>query len=298
MRIGLIDVDSHHYPNLAQMKISAWHKQQGDQVEWYNPFDMGYDRVYMSKVFDSTYTDDYEHPVYCDDVVRGGTGYNIGGPCLPDEIEHIMPDYSLYGINDIAYGFASRGCPRGCPFCIVARKEGRRSVKVADVREFWDGQKGIVLMDPNLLACPEYEDILHQLADTKATVDINQGIDIRLLTEHKIDLLNAVKVKRLHFAWDLMSEENAVRRGMEAYRRYGRIKDRSKLCVYVLCGYNTTIEEDLYRIYELREHFEPYVMLYDKPYQTKELRRLQRWCNNKFIFRAVPDFKEYKKETV
>lgn len=145
--IGLIDVDSHNYPNLALMKLSAWHKKQGDRVEWYD-FTQHYDRVYMSKVF--SFTPDYGYVINADEVVKGGTGYAIHGAggehyvqdedkVLPDEIEHIMPDYSLYGIKDTAYGFLTRGCPRGCQFCIVGKKEGLCSCKVANLSEFFTG---------------------------------------------------------------------------------------------------------------------------------------------------------------
>ena len=135
MKVGLIDVDGHNYPNLALMKISAWHKARGDTVEWWWGFGH-YDRVYMSKVFDETYTPDMPEPLNAYEIIKGGTGYGLDNK-LPDEIEHIYPDYSLYPAltNDTAYGFLSRGCPRGCHFCIVAGKEGRRSVKVADLSE-------------------------------------------------------------------------------------------------------------------------------------------------------------------
>ena len=133
MEIGLIDVDSHNYPNLALMKISAWHKSQGDHVEWWNGL-KHYDRVYQAKVFDNTYTQDNIYCVDADEVIKGGTGYGLNDR-LPDEIEHIYPDYSLYNITDTAYGFLTRGCPRHCPFCIVGDKEGLCSHKVADLSE-------------------------------------------------------------------------------------------------------------------------------------------------------------------
>lgn len=111
MKIGLIDVDGHHYPNLALMKLSAWHKSQGDTVEWWWGWGQ-YDRVYMSKVFDETYTPDIPEPVNAAEIIKGGTGYGLDNR-LPDKIEHIYPDYSLYPelTKDTAYGFLSRGCP-------------------------------------------------------------------------------------------------------------------------------------------------------------------------------------------
>lgn len=143
----MIDVDGHNYPNLPLMKLSAWHKKQGDSVEWYNPMFSGHcDKVYMSKVF--SFTPDYEYFIDSDEIIKGGSGYCINlqdgkevfdkskDIQLPYEVEHIYPDYSLYGITDTAYGFLTRGCPRGCDFCHVEAKEGRASKKVADLSEF------------------------------------------------------------------------------------------------------------------------------------------------------------------
>ena len=295
MKVGLIDVDGHNYPNLALMKISAWHKAHGDTVEWWWGFGR-YDRVYMSKVFDETYTPDIPEPLNADEIIKGGTGYGLDNK-LPDEIEHIYPDYSLYQelTKNTAYGFLSRGCPRGCHFCIVAEKEGRRSVKVADLSEWWSGQKNIVLMDPNLLACPEHMELLHQLIDSNATVDVNQGFDCRLLTEEKIDAINQLKLKEIHFAWDYMKESEAVLRGLRLYAELAVRRPHGQYAtVYTLVNSDTTMEENLYRIYTLRDMgYDPYVMIYNKSSAPQEIRHLQRWCNNRKISKSEPDFSKY-----
>lgn len=295
MKIGLIDVDGHNYPNLALMKISAYHKAHGDTVEWWWGFGQ-YDRVYMSKIFDNTYTPDIPEPLNASERIKGGTGYGLDNK-LPDEIEHIYPDYSLYPnlTQDTAYGFLTRGCPNACPFCIVSEKEGRCSRKVADLSERWNGQKNIVLMDPNLLACPDHMGLLGQLADSGAWVDINQGMDARLLTPGNIEAIKRLKIKDIHFAWDLMKNSKRIVSGLNLWKRCGK-KNRHGAwgTVYVLTNFNTTMAENLYRVYMLRDMgFDPYVMVYDKPNAPDEIRKLQRWCNNKLIFKSEPDFKKY-----
>ena len=293
MTVGLIDVDSHNFPNLALMKLSAWHKAQGDKVEMCFPL-ARYDRVYASKVFDDSYSPDIDWDPLTDDLRKGGTGYGLDNK-LPDEVEHIMPDYSLYGIANTAYGFLSRGCPRGCPFCVVAEKEGRVSRKVADLREWWDGQKNIKLMDPNILACHDWADILGQLADSGARVDINQGVDIRLMTEAKCEALNRINISMIHFAWDGNDDLEPL---FKKYASHISQSERNRR-VYVLTNYDTSMEWNLHRIYALRDlGYDPYVMVYDKPNAPKEIRRLQRWCNNKFIFRVCNRFEDYNKKGV
>lgn len=295
MNIGLIDVDGHKFPNLALMKISAYHKAKGDNVEWCIPM-MPYDIVYQSKVFDDTYSKDITFTPLADKIIKGGTGYGLDNT-LPHEIEHMYPDYSLYPelTKDTAYGFLTRGCPRGCEFCIVADKEGRRSYKVADLNEFWRGQKYITLLDPNILACREHLDLLNQLVESKAYVDINQGLDIRLTNDANIDLINQIKVKEIHFAWDNANDN--LKPYFERYKASAKHKPHGRYgTVYVLVNFNSTMEENLYRIYTLRDMgYDPYVMVYDKPNAPKEIKDLQRWCNNRFIFRSCKDFKDYKK---
>ncbi len=302
MKVGIIDVDAvsngkSSFPNLALMKLSAWHKRHGDEVQMYEPLLSGHcDRVYLSKVF--TFTDDYPWAIDADEIIKGGTGYYYpdGGEQLPYEIEHIMPDYSLYGIKDTAYGFLTRGCPRGCNFCIVKDKEGRASRKVADLSEWWNGQKYIELMDPNTLACKDHMDLLQQLADSKAYVNFNQGVDCRLLNDRNIPAINAVKKKDIHFAWDYMKESDRVLKGLKLYASSNPRKIHGGFgTVYCLTNFDTTMEENLYRIYTLRDlGYDPYVMVYEKWKAPIEIKRLQRWCNNKIIFKKCERFEDYK----
>lgn len=292
IRIGLIDVDSHNFPNLCLMKLSAYHKAQGHQVCFWSPL-FYFDVVYKSRVFTDTYSKDNITVKNAGQVIKGGTGYGYG-PDLPDEIEHSYPDYSLYPqYSETAYGFLSRGCPRGCGFCIVGGKEGRKSRKVADLSEFWRGQREIKLMDANLLACPDHEKLLLQLAKSRALVDFSQGLDIRLITRDNVALLNQVRTKTVHFAWDNPDED--LTRYFRQFLEWTSIKNPRLRRVYLLTNYGSTHEQDLYRVETLRQMgFDPYVMIYEKPTAPPITRHLQRWVNNKRLFYAIPSFSDYE----
>lgn len=299
MKIGLIDVDGHNFPSLPLMKLSAWHRQQGDSVEWYEPMFTGHcDRVYMSKVF--TFTPDYEYNIDADEVIKGGTGYSYpdGGRELPDEVERIYPDYSLYPslCSNTAYGFLTRGCPRGCDFCVVGKKEGRQSRKVADLTEFWRDQKNIVLLDPNFFACKDWEELAQQLIDSGAWIDFSQGCDIRIMTSVKTERLMQMKIKQIHFAWDRYGEKDIIIPKLKEFKEITGW-DRRKMIVYVLTGYNTTFDQDLERVYTLRDlGYNPYVMVYEK-YKLRKgdpLRKLQRWVNSRVAFAKVEKFEDFK----
>ena len=291
MRIGIVDVDGHNWPNLCLMKLSAYHKARGDTVEWWTP-EARYDLVYKSRVFTDLYSKDTIQVTNADLVLLGGTGYGLSID-LPYGIEHIYPDYSIYPqFGNTAYGFLSRGCPRRCPWCIVGGKEGCRSVKNTDLAEFWRGQHEIKLMDAHLLACPDHEDLLKQLADSRAYVDFSQGLDIRLTTPDNIALLNRVRTKAVHFAWDDPNVDLTPQ--FQRFVELTSVKSKYRRRVYVLTNYGSTHEQDLYRVNALRAiGYDPYVMVYDRPNAPKITRRLQRWVNNKRIFYTVDKFEDY-----
>ena len=298
MEIALIDVDSHNFPNLVLMKLSAWHKNRGDKVTLMSAEEalqkenliFQYDKIYGACVFSGN--EEILQKLESRGVHLGGTGTKYK-EILPYEVEHIMPDYSLYGITDTAYGFLTRGCPRRCPFCIVGGKEGTVSYKVADVTEWWSGQENIKLIDPNILACEKHIELLRQLVDTGAYVDVTQGLDARLLTEENIELINEMKVKALHLAWD-NPRDTKILTLLKNFRAKVKIRDHRKLVVYVLSNYWSSQEEDLYRIYWLRENgYDPYVMVFDKANAPQEIKRMQRWVNNKRIFNVVKRFEDY-----
>lgn len=291
MKIAILDVDGHNWPNLCLMKLSAYHKAQGNSVEWWKP-EGRYDQAYKSRVFTDTYSKDSITITNAGEVICGGTGYGLG-PNLPETVEHTYPDYALYPqFPDTAYGFLSRGCPRNCGFCIVSGKEGQQSRQVADLSEFWKGQREVKLLDPNLLACSDHEKLLLQLAESHAWVDFTQGLDIRLITPDNAALLSRVRAKKLRFAWDNPNMDLTVH--FQRFLALTHIHNFRRLRVYVLVNYNSTHEQDLYRVNTLRSMgYDPYIMVYERPTAPPITRHLQRWVNNKRIFRVVPNFADY-----
>ena len=233
MNIGLIDVDGHAskkkwgatiYPNLALAKLAAWHRKQGDDVEWYTPFSH-YDRVYMAKVF--TFTPDYGYLINnADEVVKGGTGYDVHSR-LPEEVDHTQPDYSIYPLvpKDTAYGFLTRGCPNRCPWCVVPRKEGKIRPYM-DVDEIAiEGRHKLVLMDNNILAAGDYaKQQICKIIDRGYRVDFNQALDARLVTDEWAKLLAKVKwldKNRIRFGCDTHKQIENCERAMAMIESYG-----------------------------------------------------------------------------
>jgi len=293
MKIGLFDIDTTNFPNLPLMKLSQYYKNKGAKI-YFNNYLEKYDIAYVSKVF--TFTKDYENVIQADKIVKGGTGYNYK-VVLPDEIEHTYPDYSLYPkqTKDKAFGFLTRGCIWGCEFCIVKDKEGTIVRTTADVSEFWHGQKELVIMDNNILASKDKYKLLQQIIDTKAKVEFNSGYDIRLINDKIIDMTNQMRISFMHFAWDLMKNSDIIYKNLKLFKEKTKMS-LNNVIVYVLVNFNTTFEEDLYRVMKLRElGYIPYVMVYNshllKPDNKKIL--LQRWCNYRPLWKLNNTFDEF-----
>ena len=253
MNIGLVDVDSHNYPNLALMKISAWHKAHGDIVEWAMPMFGDYDRVYQSKIF--TFTPDEQTNWNCE-VVRGGTGYDIRSR-LPEDMERSTAmDYSIYPQYEFSIQFFSRGCIRHCPFCLVHDKEGL--IHPVEPLQLNPNGKHIEVLDNNFFANPEWKFAVDFLLATKQKVNLH-GVDIRIMDEEQAFWLNKLPLhKNVHIAWDLPQIDLT-----DKLREVIRYIKPWKLMCYVLVGFNSTIEQDMYRIERLRElGIKPYVMPY------------------------------------
>ena len=287
MNVCLIDIDS-KIPNVALMKLSAYHKALGDSVKLgYEPLFDHPDKAYASKIFD--FTKDLEYWPECE-IVKGGSGYDLTSKLDLPDYERIMPDYSLYGC-DYAIGRFTRGCPNNCPWCIVPKMDGNDVRHVADLEDFWSGQKVVRLLDDNIMAdSDEFIRDCEQLSKAGVRV-IWEALDIRLVTKETARALATVKIgKTLHFAWDGPSQDQAVSRGI-AYLRNAGIKPY-RLMFYVLVGFNTTKAYDLHRIYSLRDMgANPFVMPYNK--EDRYQKDLARWCNNKAIFKTTPDFMDY-----
>ncbi len=291
--IGLLPVDS-KIPNLALMKLSAWHKKQGDDTELLFPMKR-YEKVYASKIFTFSPMPDYY--IQADEVEWGGSAISLQKK-LPEEIENIYPDYALYPDMGYAMGFISRGCVRNCEFCIVREKEGLIH-QVAELKDFWHGQKKIMLLDPNLSALSNRNEIIKSVIDSKAKIDFSQGLDVRLMTDDFAELLSKVKLwKQLRFAWDLIDQEKQVKKGLEIVLKHIKAY---RVMVYVLIGYNTTPEEDLYRVMYLRGlGVDPYAMAYYSK-EERELKKtgvrdepsirykmdFSRWVNKQQLIKSV-----------
>lgn len=290
MKIGLVDVDGHNFPNFALMKISAWHKSHGNEVHWYNPMFTGHcDRVYMSKVF--TFSSDYEFHVDADEIIRGGTGYDIKS-VLPQEIEDsTLMDYSIYPQYPFSVVYLSRGCIRDCPFCLVREKEGY--IKPVTPVDLNPNGKWIEVLDNNFFANPNWHEAVEWIMRSKQKVKLH-GVDIRIMNEEQAVALKMMKhYRQPHIAWDLPKLD--LQPQLETFARYVR---SSSITCYVLIGFNSTIEQDLHRVRVLKKmRYTPFVQAY-RDFENKRQRTwyevdFARWANNRFFLNSC-DFVDFE----
>lgn len=308
--IGLIDVDS-KIPNLALMKISNYYKSLGEKVEFVRE-GAEYEKIFASAIFTRSYDQCLSlKEKYGDKIEIGGTGWDLHKD-LPDEIENMKPDYDLYTAEEIAgrmkgigtkahklqkateivnagMGFSSRGCIRGCEFCFVPKKEGKfRSV--ASIGDLLNPRSNILILhDNNLTADPDCIEKLREIRERNLIVDINQGCDVRLMTDDIAQALSGVRhLRSVHYAWDLMGFEKQVMEGIDTLTRY--IKPYRHMC-FMLVGFNTSFEEDMYRFRRLTERgIAPFVMIYNEK-EDARLRHFARWVNSR-IYKSC-SFEEY-----
>jgi hypothetical protein len=293
MKIGLIDVDSYikcRFPNLALMKLSAWHKKQSDIVEFVNYFDE-YDIVYKSKIF--TYTPDDLFIVKTNKLIKGGTGYRLYDIFLSEEIEHTCPDYDLYKVEE-AYGFLTRGCPNKCSFCVVPKKEGCLRQN-ADVEEFLAGRKQVILMDNNVLASDWGLMQIEKMIKLKLKVDFNQGLDARVIAKNEdiAKLLARVKWNPyLRMACDHKSQMEPIAKATELLRKHGCTP--SNYFVYVLVKDVNDANErvEFLRTLNLLPFAQPFRSIDERTELNQKQKDFARWVNRKAIF-ASTDFANY-----
>lgn len=295
MNVGIIAVDS-NFPNLALMKISAWHKGQGDHVEWYNPFDQ-YDIVYMSKIF--SFTPDFGQWITnAKHIRKGGTGYALYS-VLPKEIEYVIPDYSLYPSIDLktAYGFLTRGCPNKCKWCVVPRKEGniRPYMDVDDVAV--DGRTNLILMDNNVLACDYGLEQIQKIIDRGYRVDFNQALDARLVTDDIAKLLAKVRwIDVIRFGCDTPKQIKECEEAMSMIDSYR--KNPASYLMYTMIGID--FDEALSRLSHwktfkrVRIVAQPFRDV-DNPHQIipQWQKDMARWAMRREIY-STCEFKDYE----
>lgn len=326
MKVGIIDADligrkRHRFPNLACMKISSFHKSAGDSVELLTGYGNipQYDKVYISKVFTDTQVP--ELFLGLENVEYGGTGFYFDkAPNLPASIEHTKPDYHLYDnyiaecidagasakefkeYTDYSIGFLTRGCFRKCGFCVNQKYD--HVFAHSPLEEFYDStRKKICLLDDNFFGCANWRNMLQELIATNKPFKFKQGLDERLLTDEKCELLFSAKYDGdITFAFDDIDDYELIKTKLDMIRRHSK---RDNIKFYVLCGYKSTDLRDIVDTFERIKllagyNTRPYIMRYmssnEKPYETSEFRgiyiTLARWCNQSNMFKKM-SFWEY-----
>jgi hypothetical protein len=287
-KIGLIDVDGHNFPNLALMKISAYHKSIGDTVQWYDLFGGSFDIVYKAKVF--TFTPDYLYFIDATKVINGGTGYDYS---VKIPYENIQPDYTLYPKFTEAYGFLTRGCIRNCKWCLVPSKEGK-TVSYMDIDEVAQDKKEVILMDNNILSCDYGIEQLKKIATKKIRIDFNQGLDARLITPEIAELLAQIKwIRYIRLSCDSYAMLKVIKKTLEALNDAG-IKNY-RIFVYVLLydlqdNYNILTELKKLGVCPFSQPFRDFTPKQIIPQWQLDMAQ---WTNKRSNFMSC-DYKEYK----
>lgn len=327
MKIAIIDADligkkKHRFPNLVCMKISGYYKSQGNEVILKLDYENleEFDKVFISKVFTDTSIN--EDILKLPNVEYGGTGfYYDKAPKLPCYIEHHFPDYDLYldfvnskieqGFKrsefeyylDYSIGFTTRGCFRKCEFCV--NKNYNKVEKHSKLSEFYDpNKKYICMLDDNILGYPKWKDVFEELVETEKPFQYKQGMDERILTEEKCEVLAKSKYKGdFIFAFDNIADKNIIENKMKLWRKY--VSKTTKL--YVFCGFDREDKwDDKFWLQDIIDVFKrikilmkygclPYIMRFNRyeesPYRGMYI-NLARWCNQPSFFKKK-SFREF-----
>lgn len=286
MKVGLIDNDYSKFPNYALMKISAYHKSKGDKVEFAS-IDH-YDIIYKSKIF-SYSVDKPLGMISFDRIEYGGTGYDHTIK-LPSYIDSLQPDYSLYGINDIAYGYLTRGCNNNCSWCIVPKKEGSLS-QYMNIEDICTDRNKVILLDNNVLDCDHGLNQIEKIIKLKIKVDFNQGLDCRIIANNPdiAILLSKVKwLKPLRMACDNISQIHYIEKAVRLLRKYNCTP--SRYTVYCLVKDLKDAHERVLFLDEL--NCDPFAQPF-RDFNTGNIidhntAIFANWVNRKEIFRSIP----------
>jgi len=291
VKIGLLDIDGHNFPNLALMKISTYHRSLGDEIEWVNHFNH-YDIVFKSKIF--TFTHDNEFYIDTDELISGGTGYDPT-VSLPRHIEKLQPDYSLYPQYKSAYGFLTRGCPNKCSWCIVPEKEGEIRPE-SDIYDILQGRKSAILMDNNVLASNWGIKQIEKISKSSIKIDFNQGLDARIIAGNEgiAKLLGRIKwLSPLRLACDTQNQIPYIEKAVKLLREYNATPRNYFVYVLVKEIDDALIRVEFLRKLKLDPFAQPYMDFSGKNKVTKEQKQFARWVNHKAIFRSV-EWSNYK----
>ena len=304
-RIRLTQIDG-KLPNLALMRLSAWHKRQGDDVTFSrrvtrDMFEPAYDTVYGSTIFtfSANRTERFKHNF--PGAIIGGTGVPAS-PLVESIVKanDIEYDYSLYPDYQFSIGFLHRGCRLKCKFCVVPTKEGKPWAEMT-VNELWRGDpypRKLHLLDNDFFSLPTWQDRINEIREGKFKICLNQGINVRLINDEAAEALASIEyrddqfqTRRLYTAWDNLKDEKIFFRGIDCLERHG-IPPKNVMA-YMLIGYDPKEDwERILRRFDLmvERGVMPYPMVYNN--ERRDLKAFQRWAVTG-LYRAVP-WKDYR----